>query len=61
MPWTIIHNGLTLDRAPFSDKPGEAFCFVGRVDPEKGITEAMEIAKRSGRPLRIAAKVGNMA
>jgi glycosyltransferase involved in cell wall biosynthesis len=61
VPWTIIHNGLTLDRAPFSDKPGEAFCFVGRVDPEKGITEAMEIAKRTGRPLRIAAKVGNMA
>jgi len=61
VPWTIIHNGLTLDRAPFSDRPGEAFCFVGRVDPEKGITEAMEIARRSGRPLRIAAKVGNMA
>jgi glycosyltransferase involved in cell wall biosynthesis len=60
VPWTIIHNGLTLDRAPFRDKPGEAFCFVGRVDPEKGITEAMEIAQRAGRPLRIAAKVGNM-
>jgi glycosyltransferase involved in cell wall biosynthesis len=60
VPWTIIHNGLTLDRAPFLDKPGEAFCFVGRVEPEKGITEAMEIAQRAGRPLRIAAKVGNM-
>jgi hypothetical protein len=34
---------------------------VGRVDPEKGITEAMEIARRVGRKLRIAAKVGNMA
>ena len=61
VPWTIIHNGLTLDRAPFVEKPGEAFCFVGRVDPEKGITEAIDIALRSGRPLRIAAKVGNMA
>jgi glycosyltransferase involved in cell wall biosynthesis len=60
VPWTIIHNGLTLDRAPFGSNPGEAFCFVGRVDPEKGITEAMEIARRAGRPLRIAAKVGNM-
>lgn len=60
VPWTIIHNGLTLDRAPFNQKPGEAFCFVGRVEPEKGITEAMEIAQRAGRPLRIAAKVGNM-
>lgn len=61
VPWTIIHNGLTLDRAPFVEKPGEAFCFVGRVDPEKGITEAMDIAQRAGRPLKIAAKVGNIA
>jgi glycosyltransferase involved in cell wall biosynthesis len=61
VPWTIIHNGLTLDRAPFADKPGDAFCFVGRVDPEKGIIEAIEIAQRAGRPLRIAAKVGNIA
>ncbi len=61
VPWTIIHNGLTLDGAPFLEERGEAFCFVGRVDPEKGITEAMEIARRVGRKLRIAAKVGNMA
>ena len=61
VPWTIIHNGLTLDHAPFLEEHGEAFCFVGRVDPEKGITEAMEIARRAGRNLRIAAKVGNMA
>jgi glycosyltransferase involved in cell wall biosynthesis len=61
VPWTIIHNGLTLDRAPFLEQQGEAFCFVGRVDQEKGIIEAIEIARRVGRPLRIAAKVGNMA
>ncbi|HXG25265.1 MAG TPA: glycosyltransferase family 4 protein [Candidatus Binatia bacterium] len=60
VPWTIIHNGLTLDSMPFADRSGEALCFVGRVDPEKGIVEAMDIAKRTGRPLRIAAKVGNM-
>ena len=60
VPWTIIHNGLALDGAPFKEQPGEAFCFVGRVDPEKGITEAMDIARLAGRPLRIAAKVGNM-
>jgi glycosyltransferase involved in cell wall biosynthesis len=60
VPWTIIHNGLTLDRAPFVEQPGDAFCFVGRVDPEKGVVEAIEIAQRVGRPLRIAAKVGNL-
>lgn len=58
--WTIIHNGLTLVDAPFVEQPGDAFCFVGRVDPEKGIVEAIDIALRAGRRLRIAAKVGNM-
>lgn len=59
VPWAIIHNGLTLDRAPVAAHPGDAFCFVGRADPEKGIVDAIEIARRVGRPLRIAAKVGN--
>jgi glycosyltransferase involved in cell wall biosynthesis len=61
VPWTIIHNGLSLEQAPFVQEQGEAFCFVGRIDPEKGVIAAMEIAKRAGRPLRIAAKVGNLA
>ena len=61
VPWTIIHNGLTLDTAPFLEEPGDSFCFVGRVDAEKGITEAIDIALRAGRRLRIAAKVGNLA
>jgi glycosyltransferase involved in cell wall biosynthesis len=60
LPWTIIHNGLTLTDSPFVEAPGDAFCFVGRVDPEKGIIEAMELAQRVGRRLRIAAKVGNL-
>jgi glycosyltransferase involved in cell wall biosynthesis len=54
----IVHNGLTLDDSPVERRRGESLCFVGRVAPEKGILEAMEIAKLSGRPLRIAAKVG---
>jgi glycosyltransferase involved in cell wall biosynthesis len=60
VPWTIIHNGLTLDAAPFEERRSDALCFVGRVDPEKGVVDAIEVAKRAGRPLRIAAKVGNM-
>ena len=59
VPWTIVHNGLTLHQAPVAERPGEAFCFVGRADPEKGIVEAIEVARLAGRPLRIAAKVGN--
>ncbi len=57
-PWAgVVHNGLTLDDAPFDRRRGDALCFVGRVAPEKGIIEAIEIAQATGRPLRIAAKV----
>ncbi|NJD29222.1 MAG: glycosyltransferase family 4 protein, partial [Chloroflexi bacterium] len=60
VPWMIIHNGLSLEAVPFREHRTEAFCFVGRVDPEKGVVEAIEIARLTGRPLRIAAKVGNL-
>ena len=54
----IVHNGLTLDDAPFDRRRGEDLCFVGRVVAEKGIVEAIEIAQKTGRRIRIAAKVG---
>lgn len=57
----IVHNGLTLDDAPFDRRRGEALCFVGRMAPEKGIVEAIEIARLAGRPLKIAAKTGRTA
>jgi glycosyltransferase involved in cell wall biosynthesis len=56
--WNIVYNGLTLAGAPFERRRSDALVFVGRVAPEKGIVEAMEIAKLSGRELKIAAKVG---
>jgi glycosyltransferase involved in cell wall biosynthesis len=53
----IVHNGLDLADAPFERRAGDGLCFVGRVAPEKGVVEAIEIAKLAGRPLRIAAKI----
>jgi glycosyltransferase involved in cell wall biosynthesis len=61
VPWTIIHNGLRLDASPFNERRSDALVFVGRVTPEKGIVEAIEIAQLADRPLRIAAKVGPTA
>jgi glycosyltransferase involved in cell wall biosynthesis len=58
VPWTIVHNGLRLDGAPFERRRTDDLVFVGRVTPEKGIVEAIEVAKKAGRPLKIAAKVG---
>jgi glycosyltransferase involved in cell wall biosynthesis len=58
LEWHVIHNGLTLDGMPFERRRGEDYCFVGRVAPEKGIIEAIEIARGTGRRIRIAAKIG---
>jgi len=55
---TVIHNGIRLDRFPMgSGERGGWLLFVGRVNPEKGILEAIEIARRTGRRLRVIAKV----
>jgi glycosyltransferase involved in cell wall biosynthesis len=61
LPWAgVVHNGLDLTAAPFDEDRGEDLCFVGRIAPEKGIVAAIEVARLSGRRLRIAAKVGRM-
>jgi len=52
-----VHHGLPLDRMPFGPTPGSYLAFVGRVTPEKGIAECIEVARAVGMPLRIAAKV----
>lgn len=52
-----IHHGLPLERLPFSDRAGAYLAFVGRVTPEKGVADAIELARRTRLPLRIAAKV----
>jgi glycosyltransferase involved in cell wall biosynthesis len=41
----------------FMKRPGEYLAFLGRICPEKRVDRAIEIAKRSGRKLKIAAKV----
>jgi glycosyltransferase involved in cell wall biosynthesis len=58
VPWTIVHNGLSLDNAPFEEARTDDLVFVGRVNPEKGIVQAIEVAEKVGRPLKIAAKIG---
>jgi glycosyltransferase involved in cell wall biosynthesis len=52
-----IHHGLPLESMPFSDKRGDYLAFVGRITPEKGIADCIELARRSRLPLKMAAKV----
>src|SRR5207244_4936384 len=41
----------------FRSKPGRYLAFLGRISPEKRVDRAIEIAKRTGIPLKVAAKV----
>lgn len=52
-----IHHGLPLADMPFSPEPGPYLAFVGRITPEKGIADAIELARMSRLPLKMAAKV----
>jgi glycosyltransferase involved in cell wall biosynthesis len=52
-----IHHGLPLEAMPFSARPGDYLAFVGRIAPEKGIAECIELAQRTKLPLKMAAKV----
>ena len=53
-----VPHGLPRDLLPFSPRPrGDYLAFLGRISPEKRPDRAIEIATRSGRDLRIAAKI----
>ncbi|MHB9154865.1 MAG: glycosyltransferase family 4 protein [Endomicrobiales bacterium] len=61
LPWInwqgTIHHGIAEDAFTFRRQQGGYLAFLGRTSPEKGPEQAIEIAKRTGMPLKIAAKV----
>jgi glycosyltransferase involved in cell wall biosynthesis len=52
-----VYHGLPEDLYRFRERPGRYLAFLGRISPEKRVDRAIEIALRTGLPLRIAAKV----
>src|SRR3954452_6506448 len=52
-----VYHGLPSSVCPFHPKGGDYLAFLGRISPEKRPDRAIEIAKRAGVPLKIAAKV----
>lgn len=52
-----VYNGLDLAPYRFYEQPGAYFAFIGRISPEKNIEGAIEIARATDIPLKIAAKV----
>jgi len=55
-----VHHGLPTDLFAFSDRHRGTLAFVGRIAPEKRADRAIEIARRAGMKVRIAAKVDDV-
>jgi glycosyltransferase involved in cell wall biosynthesis len=56
-----IHHGLDFTDAPWNDEPGSYLLAVGRAAPEKGVREAIEVARAVRLPLVMAMKVHDPA
>jgi glycosyltransferase involved in cell wall biosynthesis len=52
----VVHNGIPVDRYPFTSEKDNYLLFVGRASRDKGPALAIEIARRLGRHLVIAMK-----
>ena len=52
-----VYHGLPIDLYRPVAGPGRYLAFVGRISPEKRVDRAVEIARRLGMPLKIAAKI----
>jgi glycosyltransferase involved in cell wall biosynthesis len=52
-----VYNGIPLDHFPFRPDRGTYLIFLGRICPEKRPDWAVEVARRSGMPLKVAAKI----
>jgi glycosyltransferase involved in cell wall biosynthesis len=52
-----VYHGLPRDLYTLHDRPGTYLAFLGRMSPEKGVERAIALARRTGLPLKMAAKV----
>lgn len=61
LPWVnwqaTVYHGLPKHLYHFRAQPGKYFAFLGRISPEKRVDRAIEIARKTGIPLRIGAKI----
>jgi glycosyltransferase involved in cell wall biosynthesis len=52
-----VYHGIDLSRFAFSSAAGDDLVILGRIHPDKGTAEAIKIAKRAGRRLKIAGPI----
>ena len=52
-----VYHGLPRGLFNYREQPGDYLAFLGRMSPEKASDRAIEIARRAGMKLKIAAKI----
>jgi glycosyltransferase involved in cell wall biosynthesis len=52
-----VHHGVDVAALPFSAVAGDGLVCFGRIHPDKGTADAIEIARRAGRPLVLCGPV----
>ncbi|MET3172814.1 UNVERIFIED_ORG: glycosyltransferase involved in cell wall biosynthesis [Arthrobacter sp. UYCu721] len=53
----VIHHGINAAEVPAGSGRGGYACFLGRMNPDKGLRQAIGAARLARMPLRIAAKM----
>ncbi|MDF9796307.1 glycosyltransferase involved in cell wall biosynthesis [Catalinimonas alkaloidigena] len=56
-----VYNGLRVDDFEFTESPEDYLLFFGRIHPDKGTAEAIEIARQSKKALLIAGIIQDQA
>ena len=51
---STIHHGIDLEQFPFKEERGDYLLFFGRIHPDKGAHDAIEVARKAGHRLIIA-------
>ncbi len=53
----VIPNGIDVERYTYNESPGEYILYLSRLNKEKGIVTALEVAKAAGKKLVVAGNV----
>jgi glycosyltransferase involved in cell wall biosynthesis len=56
-----IHHGIDFSQFEFNPEPDDYLLFFGRIHPDKGVAEAIEVARAMGIPLVIAGIIQDQA
>jgi glycosyltransferase involved in cell wall biosynthesis len=52
----VVHNGIDLPAYPMVERKDDFLVYIGRSNPDKGPTIAIEVARRAGLPLAMIVK-----